>query len=323
MGKIRKKPILLFVIALVTLYVIIYIVPGVTGALISSYTAVYGQLRVTDETTGYLVRNETVYTASAGGEINRYMEEGDLVRQGASIMEINGSSDGEIRADYADLLTRLGDGAVETENYTAGDGGVVSYYADGYESRLSPDNMEDGDYDYYSKLTQDSVTDLRRDIAKKGEPVYKIVDRTRWYIVCFVDKEHADRYQEGAAVNVEFADDAVETTVLRADKMDGRCRVILETDYYYARFAYRRAAEVRLVTYDEQGLLVENDSIAEKKGKKGVYVKTKTGEYTFVPVKVYATDGEKSLIADDYFYDDEGIYTDTVDIYDEVLKNPD
>ena len=90
MGKIRKKPILLFVIALVTLYVIIYIVPGVTGALISSYTAVYGQLRVTDETTGYLVRNETVYTASAGGEINRYMEEGDLVRQGASIMEING-----------------------------------------------------------------------------------------------------------------------------------------------------------------------------------------------------------------------------------------
>ena len=60
MGKIRKKPILLFVIALVTLYVIIYIVPGVTGALISSYTAVYGQLRVTDETTGYLVRNETV-----------------------------------------------------------------------------------------------------------------------------------------------------------------------------------------------------------------------------------------------------------------------
>ena len=40
-------------------------------------------------------------------------------------------------------------------------------------------------------------------------------------------------------------------------------------------------------------------------------------------VKVYATDGERSLIADDFFYDDEGEMTDTVEIYDEVLKNPD
>ena len=34
MGKIKKKPILLFVIAIVALYAIIYIIPSVTGALI-------------------------------------------------------------------------------------------------------------------------------------------------------------------------------------------------------------------------------------------------------------------------------------------------
>lgn len=323
MGKIKKKPILLFAVALVTLYVIIYIVPGVTGALVSSYTAEYGELKIYDQTTGYLVRNETVYTASSGGRINRYVEEGTLVRSGTAVMEVTGGSEGEIGSEYTDLLTRLGSGAVSTDDYTAGEVGVVSYHADGYESRLTPDNMEKGDYNYYSKLTQDGVCDLKRSSAAAGEPVYKIVDRTKWYVVCFVDEDHADRYEEGDAVTVEFDDDFVETKVHSLEKQGGRLRVILETDYYYSQFAKRRAADVQLITYSGKGLLVENSSIAEKSGQKGVYVKNKTGEYAFVPVKIYATDGELSLIADDYYYDDEGRLTDTVEIYDEVLKNPD
>ena len=96
----------------------IYIIPSVTGALISSYTAEYGELKVSDETTGYIVRNETVYLASSGGEINRYIEEGSLVRQGTSVMEINGGSGEEISSEYTDLLTRLGDAAVTSQDYT-------------------------------------------------------------------------------------------------------------------------------------------------------------------------------------------------------------
>lgn len=78
MGKIKKKPILLFVIAIVALYAIIYIIPSVTGALISSYTAEYGELKVSDETTGYIVRNETVYLASSAGELV-YKDDGGAV----------------------------------------------------------------------------------------------------------------------------------------------------------------------------------------------------------------------------------------------------
>ncbi len=56
MSKFRKKPILIFVIALIALYIIIYIIPKVTGALVSSYTVEYGELKVADETQGYLVQ---------------------------------------------------------------------------------------------------------------------------------------------------------------------------------------------------------------------------------------------------------------------------
>ena len=84
-----------------------------------------------------------------------------------------------------------------------------------------------------------------------------------------------------------------------------------------------RACPVSLVTYEERGLLVENSSITEENGQQGVLVKKKTGGYDFVPIKVYATDGTYSLVADTFFDDAEsGKRYDTVEIYDEVLKEP-
>ena len=74
MSKFRKKPILIFVIALIALYIIIYIIPKVTGALVSSYTVEYGELKVADETQGYLVRDEQVYVSAASGKANRYIK---------------------------------------------------------------------------------------------------------------------------------------------------------------------------------------------------------------------------------------------------------
>ena len=55
----------------------------------------------------------------------------------------------------------------------------------------------------------------------------------------------------------------------------------------------------------------------------GVYVKNKTNDYYFVPIKVIVSDGEKSLVKDTYFYDKETDKTyDTIEIYDVVLKEP-
>lgn len=322
MKNIKKKPIILFFIAIIALYVIIYIVPKVTGALVSSYTATYGELKIADETDGWLVRSEKVYTAGSGGSINRYIKENTLIRRGTSVMEVSGGSGGEIDSAYTDLLSRLGGSAVETDSYTAEDGGIVCYCADGYEGRLTPDTMQAGGLDYYSKVTQDAVMDLKRDTAAAGEPVFKIADRTKWYLVCFVEESSAGRYEEGQEIQVAFEDDTVRMDVKSVKKMDGKVRIILETDYYYEGFAKTRTAKVSLITYEQRGLLVENDSITEEKGQKGVYVKIRSGNFVFVPIEVIKTDGVHSLVKDETIVDEKGNIISTVEIYDEVLKNP-
>ena len=296
MSKIKKKPILFFVIALIALYIIIYIVPKVTGALVSSYTVEYGELKVSDETRGYLVRDEQVYVSAASGKANRYIKGGTLVRAGTTVMEVTGNSESEVSAHY---------------------------YADGYEGKIRPDNMEKGTYDYFNKLSQDNVVNLARNAIAKGEPVFKVADRTKWYIVCFIDKDHLNRYEEGQEITVEFEDDYVRAKVYKADEQDGKGRVILVTDYYYEKFAKTRVADISLVTDSGKGLIIENSSITEEKGMQGVYVKNKTNDYNFVPIKVIVSDGEKSLVKDTYFYDEEKdkMY-DTIEIYDVVLKEP-
>lgn len=297
MSKLKKKPILVFVILLIVLYAIIYIVPKINGALVSSYVAEYGELKISDETTAYFVRDEKVYGAKINGDTNYFFDQGSLIRKGAKVMQVNENNDDaeSPSSRYADILSNLGDSLIEKKNYRTNDVGVVSYYVDGYESLITPKNMKDGDLSFFKKLSQKDVIDLKRESVVAGEPIFKIVDRTKWYMVCFIEEEHLDRYEAGTKVKVIFEDGDVSARVYQSEAVGGKGKVILQTDNYYEKFAETRVADVSLVTYDETGLIVENSSITEKKGETGVYVKSKSDDFFFVPIMVYATDGEKSL----------------------------
>ena len=63
-------------IALITVLVIVYVLPSVAGLFDRSYVAKYGNVEVKDETEGYIVRNETVYTAAKSGTVKHYASEG-------------------------------------------------------------------------------------------------------------------------------------------------------------------------------------------------------------------------------------------------------
>ena len=73
---------------------------------------------------------------------------------------------------------------------------------------------------------------------------------------------------------------------------------------------------------DQRGLLVTNSSLTTKDDVVGVYVKNTIDEFVFKPVRTIATDGKQTLVLEDVYYDEEGQPVETVNVYDEVLKNP-
>lgn len=322
MGKLKKKIWLSLLLVAAILYIIIYIVPGVTGLFTATYSAEYGELKTYDETEMFFVRNETVYTAASAGTVNRLAEEGRLVRGNTTVIEVSGSGSSDTER-YADILDRLGKAAVSTESFVAEDGGVISYYADGYEGELTPETMGNKSYDYYQALSQESVKELSDGKIAKGDPVYKIIDKSKWYATAFVPDASKDRYSEGKSVDVQLGDINIPMTVTAVKDEGDMVRLTMETTRYYEKYGGLRRASVTIVTADAAGLVIENASMVEEDGVRGVYVKDKKNRYEFTPVNVLLTDGTRSVISDSFFYDAEGARTATVRPHDDVLKEPD
>jgi putative membrane fusion protein len=322
MKRLKRSYIFIFVILFVALACIIYLVPELTGALRSTYVLEFGELSVADEGDGYFVRNEKVYFSAKDGLANRYIAEGKLVRKGTHVMDVEGNlTQDDARRAYNDIIKGVGKAGITTDSYETQAEGLVTFNADGREAEFTPKTMYDKSYGDYRSFDNDDNMSLVREEVRTGEPVFKVVDRSAWYIVCFVPKEHRKRYEAEGRLTIRLDDRKTMYGNVMDLKEDGsRVRMIIRTNYYYKGFEKQRVASVKLTTSDAMGLLIKNSSITRRKGHEGVLVKQKNGKYKFVRINVIATDGDQSVVSRMYFLDENGETIPTVQNYDEVLK---
>ena len=209
-----------------------------------------------------------------------------------------------------------------SEDYISDTNGVISYYIDGYESEFTPENMALLSREKIQNMTF-NVQNLARDTTLTKEPLYKVVDNKKWYIVFWVAPENIVKYEKEKPVAINLPLGQVEGEIYDIVDDKGEWLVILEFNRYYEEFAQIRKMEAEVVTSDYTGLTIRNESITSKDGQPGVYVKAKSGEYIFKPVKIITSDGEWSLVEISFFYTDNGATkVETVNIYDEILKKP-
>ena len=83
-------PIYLLVVAV--LIFIVYAYPTISGALKRTMTVEYGELKVAEKVTCYIVKDETLYFANAEGQIDYLYDEGSLVRGGSEVLTISPAS---------------------------------------------------------------------------------------------------------------------------------------------------------------------------------------------------------------------------------------
>lgn len=323
----RINLVVVYIVVVIALLVTIYVVPGVTGYFTATYVAEYGELSLSDETTGYVIRQEIVYTAESGGTENAMVSEGDLVRTGTAILQVDGSGDQKREeGDPMDALAgKVSRFAIPTSDFICQHGGIISFYGDGYELELHPGNLDTVSKETLEKLSQDDVLDLKTGQINQGDPVFKIIDKSRWYMILFVDKDHIERYQPGATVMVAIGEDRenpIAMDVRSATQEDGKGRIVLETNRFYDQLGKIRVSAVTVVTHQVRGLMMDSASLTTQDGVTGVYVKNTAGSYDFVPVEVLGQDGDLTVIADSYYYDEEGIRQPTVSPYDDIKRKP-
>ncbi|MDY2959337.1 MAG: HlyD family efflux transporter periplasmic adaptor subunit [Hornefia sp.] len=321
MEKFKKKPILVFAAVFLALYVIIYVIPGVTVALKFSYVAEYGNLEVSDEVASYFVRNERVYFSKVSGEENRYISEGVLVRRGTKVMEVSKGEDSSPERKFRDIRENIGNAGIFTDSFEADEEGIVTFFSDGREAEFTPEKIEKKSFNDLKRLDSDEPVELARKDVSSDDPVFKIVDRSAWYFVNYIPKNHKGRYKVGTKYSAVIdATHDIRATLTSMKEEGSKIKLVFKSDYFFKDLTTIRMAKIKIITAKANGLLIYNTSLATKDGKTGVYVKQNSGKYKFTPVQVIATDGEKSVIAKSFFYDEKGNICYTVKTYDDILK---
>lgn len=321
-SKKTKRTIFIYLAIVLILYIVVEVLPEVTDIFETTQTLEPGTLRLSYETTGYLIKDESVGVAAESGDIQYLVSVGTAVKKGYPVVEITPDGRDRDSSRFSEYMDRLKGFEGLSEESSSPVSGVFSLTIDGYEDYFTPDNMEKVKRETVESLSFDSVN-LERDSVVKGEPVYKVSTDDNWYVLCWVDRKTAEMYTEGRNVSLELPDGAVDARVHSVSSDGEDYRVIFYLDVYYESFAESRAVDMSIVTSDNEGLIVDNRCIVKKDGHEGVYVVDKNGDYTFTRISVISTDGNESVIEDATFIDEDGQQVYTVDVYDEVLKHPD
>lgn len=323
----NRKPILIYILIVIILGLFIYVVPKVTDVLETTTVIETGTLQVTEEAECYFVRQEAVYEAGEAGTVKYKIKEGTHIKTGTSLADFDAdSSEGAevmaARSKYAEIIENIGEDAVKTVTFESKSSGVVSYYADGYESTLTPDTMDKFTREKASAI-EDKPVELKQSPVRKSEPVLKICDNDNWYIMCWVESASIANYEIGNNVSISLPEGTVDMRVESITQDGDYWKLIFWSNNYYENFAETRVAEGLIISKDYTGLVTETSNIITDGKQPVVLVLQQNGEYDIVKVKVKANNGEFSALAEVSYIDEEGNQVDTVNVYDEIMRNPD
>ena len=238
----------------------------------------------------------SVITGSSEGNLAQLQREiSQLMDERADILRNAAKEDEQLASFYEQeqtLITRI-------QNYkrtlVAENDGIVSFYFDGTETLLTPENMP--------LLTAKNINNILNGTftydttaVTQSKPLYRLVDRNQWYVVMVTDHE-IPQFEQDTAFTVTFsfgADYTYTASVHDHISESGR-------ELYYFKFnedvdKLLRARQVNMeISARYVGIDVPQSALKKKDGVIGVYY-VKDGRKTFEPVEVLTRQEKRAII---------------------------
>jgi len=341
--------VIVFAIVVSGLYGIIYAAPRIEGIGIKTDVVQYDEMPIADEVTAIFVRDETLYTAGYAGIPEYMVDGGTKVRAGTQVVYLSpsaepvgaqiisasatpmgpgGGEEGDIVAAPEDpfdlILKTAGQDPVMSEGGVTPWTAIVSYSSDGWEKKVTPDNIMQLPKSILS-VAPSEAEDLTRDWVRSGDPIYRMTNNNLWRVAFWIEEANKtiiDKYYTGRNVTIDLGTTKVRAVVEASEPRGRDLFVVLKSDMYYKDLDKYRVRDIYVVFSEVQGAVIEKKSVKLKSGKTGVYVKQQSGAFKWVPVKVLKESGGRYLIAETSFEDEEGKRVSTIRYYDCIMSNP-
>ncbi len=163
---------------------------------------------------------------------------------------------------------------------------------------------------------------------KDGNSTLRIINSHRWSIVSEVDTEKVEKIQVGRKMKLRKQGEEREyiAHVRRIVTEGEKSLLILDLTELMEGYYQTRAINLEIILDRYEGVLVPNNAIVEKDGKKGLYRVDINGFVSFLPVKVKGVNREFAILHEGTFDETnketkETVKVNTIKLYDEIVLN--
>ncbi len=206
--------------------------------------------------------------------------------------------------------------------------GIVSYKIDNTEEIFDVDKIETfraGNY---------NIVNLEENIISKekiniSEPFIKVINNFSWYIMINLKDVVLDN-NNSVKIRFKKNNEIVEGNIIKKQINNKDTFLIVEINKFFHEFFNERYIDIELIIERYEGIKIENSSIIEKEGKKGVYVIGASKIVKFYPIKVIGKNDIFSIIDEGSSYtinsrgqielNGQSFYT--VKLYDKIISVP-
>ena len=244
--------------------------------------------------------SDVVSGAATGNLIKLEQELKQLMQERQKFLNEAVAEDEQLKAFYEqrnDLETRIADWK---QTILAESDGVVSFYFDGLETVLTPDNM--------TKLTPANIADVfagKSIVPTSGnEPsqtsarsLYRLVEQNEWYVVFVADSRIAEFENPSNVFNVEFSAGENLTfsgSVSESQESGGKYLYYLKFTEPISDMVMARKVNMS-ITATFSGVQVPAGAVRVADNQLGVYVDN-GGNKEFVAVKVKTLDDQMAIV---------------------------
>ncbi|KJS02846.1 MAG: hypothetical protein VR68_02270 [Peptococcaceae bacterium BRH_c4a] len=261
-----------------------------TTSLVKTGALTAGELKKLYMAEGVLIRNETVITSPADGELVLLLKPGERVRAGDNIAEVRTiGEDWGIPARSA-LIRATGTG-------------VINLAVDGLEGVLNPaqtDILEVVKLNQVKTKGYAVVREGQRIKCSKGQAVLKIVDNLSPLIIALQAPGGfpAGVMKKGESItmlweNQELTGSIAENPVVSSTTGQW---LVIRLHSYPANLMSIRSSSFELVGGKVSGCIVSAKSLVKKGGQEGLYIMTKQSIH-WVPVKVEGAVNDSAAVS--------------------------
>lgn len=285
---INFKPFVLIFIVIITLIIAIQIFGAARFE-----TILAAQAEVVDGfwAEALIVRDEKVITSPISGRVKLMVGEGDRLATGKKLAEIKSANNNQ-----------------KIFNQKAG---LVSFAVDGLETKVNLDNLNKLNLQQFEKLNGHYKQLLSGDKIAEGDPLYRIVNNFKLFIIVKVPKTQLERFRINELIFLEQknSEELFEARIVDIRQSLEHSFFQIEIEQFVPEWINRRKIKLNIIKNIYRGIKIPKKAVFNQPSGRGVLKVTGYNKYEFKKIKILNGN-------------DHSVIVDGLEVGEEIITNP-